>query len=51
MKLQQKDDKLPTDKKSSLERLQNQYYQAQASGDTALMKKIKIIIDRIKNMK
>lgn len=40
--------KLPTDKKSSLERLQNQLYQAQASGDTALAKKIKMIIERIK---
>ncbi len=35
-------------KKESLERLTNQLYQAQASGDTALAKKIKLIIDRLK---
>ncbi len=33
--------------KDSLERLQNQFYQAQASGNTGLMKKIKLIMDRI----
>lgn len=35
----------------SLERLQNQLYQAQANGDTAMAKKIKLIIDRIKGLK
>ena len=35
-------------KKESLERLENQYHQAQTSGDSALAKKIKIIIERLK---
>lgn len=35
-------------KKESLERLTNQYHQAQTSGDTALAKKIKLIIERLK---
>jgi len=38
-----------TKKKTSLENLLQQYHQAQASNDTALAKKIKLIIDRIKN--
>jgi CRISPR/Cas system-associated endoribonuclease Cas2 len=38
-------------KQASLERLQNQLYQAQLNGDTALTKKIKAIIDRIKDKK
>lgn len=42
--------KLPTDRASSLERLQNQLYQAQASGNTVLMKQIKAIMDRIKQL-
>lgn len=37
-------------KKESLERLQNQYYQAEASGDTALKIKIKNIIKRIESL-
>ena len=36
-------------KQDSLENLQNQYYQAQANNDVLLAKKIKLIIDRIKN--
>ena len=39
------------DKKSSLERLTNQFLQAQVSGDTDLMKKIKLIMERIKDKK
>jgi hypothetical protein len=50
MSKQQQEQKLPTDKKSSLERLQNQLYQAQASGDTALARKIKAIIERIRSL-
>lgn len=36
-------------KQESLENLQNQLYQAQANNDVLLAKKIKLIIDRIKN--
>lgn len=39
--------KADKDKKESLERLMNQYEQAKTNGDSALAKKIKIIIDRI----
>ncbi|MGE3607992.1 MAG: hypothetical protein AB7I27_00290 [Bacteriovoracaceae bacterium] len=39
------------DKKDSLEKLQNQYEQAKLNGNTDLMKKIKAIIDRVKNAK
>lgn len=35
-------------RKESLDRLTNQLYQAQASGDSSLAKKIKLIIDRLK---
>lgn len=35
-------------KKESLERLGNQYEQAKLDGNTDLMKKIKLIMDRIK---
>lgn len=38
-------------KSESLERLQNQYEQAKTSGDTALAKKIKAVIDRVKGDK
>jgi hypothetical protein len=38
-------------KQESLDRLLNQYLQAQTSGDTNLAKKIKVIIDRIKSKK
>jgi hypothetical protein len=34
--------------KESLERLLNQYEQAKTSGDSALAKKIKAVIDRVK---
>lgn len=37
-------------KKESLERLKNQYYQAEASGDTALKIKIKNILKRIESL-
>jgi cobalamin biosynthesis Mg chelatase CobN len=35
-------------KKESLERLMNQYEQAKTNGDSALAKKIKAIIERVK---
>jgi hypothetical protein len=35
-------------RQESLEKLQNQLYQAQANNDILLAKKIKLIIDRIK---
>jgi hypothetical protein len=41
----------PTSKKESLERLINQYEQAKLDGKTDLMKKIKAIIERIKDKK
>lgn len=40
--------KADKDKKESLERLMNQLSQAQVNGDTALVKKIKAIIERVK---
>jgi hypothetical protein len=49
MTLASSSDKNHKSKQESLERLQNQLYQAQASNDTALVKKIKLIIERIKN--
>lgn len=39
------------EKKESLERLLNTYEQAKLNGNTDLMKKIKAIIDRVKNAK
>lgn len=42
------DSRRDKDRKESLERLQNQYEQAKVNGDTALMKKIKAVIDRVK---
>jgi hypothetical protein len=36
-------------KKESLEKLMNQYEQAKINGDTDLMKKIKAVIERVKN--
>jgi hypothetical protein len=38
-------------KKESLERLKNQYYQAETNGDTALKIKLKNIIKRIESLK
>lgn len=38
-------------KEESLERLQNQLRQAELNGDTALVRKIRLIIDRIKGKK
>lgn len=38
-------------KAESLERLKNQLYQAQASGDSSLARKIKAIIDRLTSTK
>lgn len=40
--------KTAVNKKESMERLKNQFLQAQVNGDTGLMKKIKAIMDRIK---
>jgi hypothetical protein len=40
--------KTDKDKKESLERLINQYEQAKLNGDSALARKIKAVIDRIK---
>lgn len=39
--------KVDPKKQESLERLRNQLYQAEASGDTALAKKIRLIIKRL----
>ena len=43
-----KDDAKSKSKKESLERLINQLEQAKLNGDSALVKKIKAVIDRVK---
>lgn len=43
-----KDDAKSKNKKESLERLMNQLEQAKVNGDSALFKKIKAVIDRVK---